>query len=306
MTHHSVEIVDVSARDGLQNESRIFSLDEKIVLIEKSIQSGFKRLEVASFVHPKRVPQMAGAEELIAALPDSLGVTFIGLVMNMRGVERALSTKIDEIGCVCVATDTFADKNQGVKAWESVEIAKQMIGRALSDGRSANVAIGAAFGCPFEGEVTHSDVVDMAKALAEAGPHEIALADTIGCGDPWAVEALFGKVKAALPNISLRGHFHNTRNTGFANAYAAYKVGVKTLDVSIGGIGGCPFAPNATGNIAAEDLIYMFSRQGIETGINLSKVISASNWLSDVMEQELPALVSRAGVFPKSLSYCTN
>ena len=142
----------------------------------------------------------------------------------------------------------------------------------------------------------------MAKALAEAGPHEIALADTIGCADPWAVDALFTKLKSALPEISLRGHFHNTRNSGFANAYAAYQAGVNALDVSIGGIGGCPFAPNATGNVAGEDLVYMFGRSEITTGVNLDKVISAAKWLGHLMEKDLPAMVSRAGSFPKNIT----
>lgn len=293
-----LEIIDVSARDGLQNEARIFSTEEKTALINKAISAGFKRLEVASFVHPKRVPQMADAEAVIAALPAREDITFIGLVMNMRGVERALETKVDELGCVCVATDTFADKNQGQTSWESVQGCIDMIKRALSEGRSANVTIGASFGCPFEGEVKVQHVVDMAKALAEAGPREISLADTIGVGNPWQTRELFTAVAKAVPDMPLRGHFHNTRNTGLSNAYAAIEVGVSALDVSIGGIGGCPFAPKATGNVPAEDMIYMLERGGLATAISLSEAVSAANWLEKIMDRPLPGMVSRAGGFP--------
>ena len=295
---HRIEIVDVTARDGLQNEARAFSTQEKMTLINKAISAGFKRLEVASFVHPKRVPQMADAEAVIAALPVREDITFIGLVMNMRGVERALDTKIDELGCVCVATDTFADKNQGQTSWESVEACVTMIKRALSEGRSANVTIGAAFGCPFEGEVSIQHVVEMAKTLADAGPHEISLADTIGVGNPWHTKELFTAVSKAIPGLPLRGHFHNTRNTGLSNAYAAIEVGVNTLDASIGGIGGCPFAPEATGNVPAEDMIYMLERGSLATAISLDETVSAANWLTKIMERPLPGMVSRAGGFP--------
>ena len=252
-----VEICDVTARDGLQNETILFSTAEKLTLIKYALEAGCKRLEVASFAHPKYVPQMADAEAVIEALPDRDDVTYLGLAMNERGVDRALKTKIDEIGLVVVATDSFAQKNQKQTRQGSVDMACAMIKKIKAEGRGVNVTIGASFGCPFEGEVAVQTVVDMAAELADAGPREIAFADTIGVGNPWHVKDLLTKVKASLPDMPLRGHFHNTRNTGIANVYAAVDAGISTLDVSIGGIGGCPFAPSATGNVAAEDVVYM-------------------------------------------------
>lgn len=298
-----IEIVDVSARDGLQNESRLFSTDEKLSLINRAIDAGVRRLEVASFVHPKRVPQMADAEAVIAGLKDREDVTYVGLILNDRGLDRALETKVDEIGCVAVASDTFADKNQGQTSSSSVAIAKGLITRAKSKGLRANVTISASFGCPFEGEVAITHVVDMARALAEAEPHEIAIADTIGVGTPWHVEALLDAIKEVIPHMPLRAHFHNTRNTGLANAYAAIRGGVVTLDGSIGGIGGCPFAPNATGNVPTEDVVYMLERQKIDTGLSLSALNQTAMWLTDKMERPLPGMVSRAGEFPSPVEY---
>lgn len=297
----TIEIIDVSARDGLQNESQIFSTADKVTLINKAIDAGHRRLEVASFVHPKRVPQMADAEAVLAGLPSRDDLTYIGLVLNMRGLERALDTQADEAGCVCLATDTFAMKNQGQSYQESVQVCAEMIKRAKASGLKANVTIGAAFGCPFEGEVPVERVVEMAKILADAGPHEISLADTIGVGSPWHVGELFSAIANALPGLSLRGHFHNTRNTGLANAYSAVQAGVETLDSSIGGIGGCPFAPKATGNVPSEDLIYMLHRGGVETGVSLDKVVETAKWISEKMDRSLPGMVSRAGTFPKQM-----
>lgn len=294
-----IEIVEVGPRDGLQNEPEIISLENKKALIERAVAAGVRRVEVASFVNPKRVPQMAGAEELIAALSKRDDVTTIGLVMNMRGAERALETDIDELGAVVIATDTFAIRNQKQTSDESVEVASEIIKMAKAAGREANVTIGASFGCPFEGEVAPQRVVAMAEKLAGAGPREIALADTIGVGDPWRVADVISRVRNALPHMPLRAHFHNTRNTGLANAYAAVNAGVSTLDASLGGIGGCPFAPAATGNIPTEDLVYMLERGGVETGIDLEELIRSAKWLSSVMNKTVPAMVSKAGGFPQ-------
>ncbi len=293
-----VEIVEVGPRDGLQNEPEIVSLDNRLALIERSIAAGARRLEVASFVNPKRVPQMAGAEDLIARLPRRAGVTYIGLVLNKRGAERALETDIDELGAVALTSDTFAGKNQGQSSEESVNIACEIVERANSAGRSASITISAAFGCPFEGEVAPDKVVAIAERAAAAGPREIALADTIGVGDPWRVKDLITKVRKALPQMPLRAHFHNTRNTGLANAYAAVEAGVRTLDSSLGGIGGCPFAPAATGNIPTEDLVYMLQRGDVSTGLSLDALIDSSKWLAGMMGKETPAMVSKAGRFP--------
>jgi hydroxymethylglutaryl-CoA lyase len=294
----SVEIVEVSPRDGLQNESQAVSTEDKLRLIERAVNAGIRRLEIASFVNPKRVPQMADAEEVIAKAPRSEDVTYIGLVMNQRGAERALDTNIDQLGAITLCSDTFAKKNQGQTALETLEVALGVIRLARAEGRSATVMISSAFGCPFEGEISETDVIDYAKRLAEAEPCEIALADTIGVGDPWRVAALFDKLREAVPGMPLRGHFHNTRNTGIANAYAAIQAGVTAIDASVGGLGGCPFAPAATGNIATEDLVYMLDRGGIETGVDLAKLMDTCSWMNDVVGRQLPAMVSRAGSFP--------
>lgn len=295
-----IEIVDVTARDGLQNESVMFSTQEKLALLSRVMETSAKRIEVASFAHPKYVPQMADAEAVIAGLPTREDVTYIGLAMNERGVERALKTNIDEVGLVAVATDTFAQKNQGQTRQSSVDMACKMIERTKAEGLGVSVTIAASLGCPFEGEVEIATVIDMAAQLAEAGPREISLADTIGVGNPWHVKALFEAAHDAMPDMPLRAHFHNTRNTGLANVYAAIGAGVGTLDVSIGGIGGCPFAPAATGNVPAEDVIYMLERNGIATGLSLEKIISTAHWLSQKMDKKLPGMVSRAGLFPQA------
>lgn len=294
----AVEILEVGPRDGLQNEPEIISTENKRGLIERSLAAGIRRIEVASFVNPKRVPQMAGAEELIASLPTLDDVTYIGLVLNMHGAERALETSVHELGAVALPSDTFAGKNQGQTSDQSVAVACEIVEFAKSAGRKANVTISAAFGCPFEGEVAPDKIVAMAEKIAAAGPHEIAIADTIGVGDPWRVAEVITKVRAALPEMPLRAHFHNTRNTGLANAYAAVEAGVTTLDASLGGIGGCPFAPAATGNIPTEDLVYMLERGGVSTGVDLGALIEASKWLAKMMGKATPAMVTKAGGFP--------
>ena len=294
----SIEIVEVSARDGLQNEKQIFSTEQKIALINRMVAAGAKRIEVASFARPDRVPQMADAEAVIAGLDLPDDVITIGLVMNKKGALRALETKVLELGAVCVASDSFAQRNQGQTSLESAEMAADVVRFARQEGRRAQVTIGASFGCPFEGEVSADHVVEMAKRIAEADPVEIALADTIGVGVPAQVGALVARVKEAIGGIPVRVHLHNTRNTGYANAWAAVEAGAATLDSSVGGIGGCPFAPAATGNIATEDLLYLLRRSGVETGYDLAKTIEASAWLAGEMGGPLPALVSRAGDFP--------
>ncbi|MDI1296178.1 MAG: hydroxymethylglutaryl-CoA lyase [bacterium] len=293
-----IEIVEVAARDGLQNERILFDAAQKIALIERMVAAGAKRLEVASFVRADRVPQMADAETVIAGLSLPADVVTVGLVMNKKGLLRALDTTIMEIGAVCVATDSFARRNQGQTSMESVDMAADVIRFAKSQGRRAQVTIGAAFGCPFEGEVDLAHVVAMACRLAEAGPMEIALADTIGVAVPAHTFALVAAVRAAVSPIPVRVHLHNTRNTGIANAWAAVEAGATTLDSALGGIGGCPFAPRATGNIATEDLIYLLDRSGVASGYDLPQTIEAAAWLSGQMSRELPGLVSRAGPFP--------
>jgi hydroxymethylglutaryl-CoA lyase len=301
MSFGTIELVEVGPRDGLQNEPDIISTEVKLDLISRMIGYGARRLEVASFVHPQRVPQMADAEAVIAGLPDRNDCTYIGLVLNKRGVMRALATRengargVDQVGCVIVASDTFGQKNQGQTIAEGLAETRDMLRFARAEGMRAQVTISAAFGCPFEGEVKHDTVLAIAEELAMESPEEIALADTIGVGTPWEAGELFGKLGEVLGGkIPMRAHFHNTRGTGIANAWEAYKAGVRTFDASLGGLGGCPFAPRATGNIATEDLIYMMARSGVDTGIDLAAAIAANKWFADVLGRELPSAVARA------------
>jgi hydroxymethylglutaryl-CoA lyase len=298
MANRSVEIVEVGARDGLQNEKLIVSTEDKVALINRAVAAGIRRIETASFVNPRRVPQMADAEAVMAALPERDDVTWIGLVLNERGAERALATKVHELGAVATASDGFGMANQAQTRTESVKAASAIVGMAKAAGRSAQVTISVAFGCPFDGEIDPDDVVAMAAELARAGPREIALADTIGVAVPAQVTDMFQRVKAVVGDIPLRAHFHNTRNTGIANAWAAWQAGAATLDASLGGLGGCPFAPNATGNIATEDLLYMLERSHVSTSVDLAAMIETAHWLEGVMGKPLPSMVSRAGGFP--------
>jgi hydroxymethylglutaryl-CoA lyase len=294
----SIELVEVGPRDGLQNESLIVSTADKVALIERAVAAGIRRIEVASFANPRRVPQMADAEAVIAALPDWSDVTSIGLVMNIRGAERALATKVGQLGAVCITTDSFAMRNQGQTSAQSMQVAQHILALAQEAGRSAQVTIGAAFGCPFEGHVSSDRVVAMAVELTKAGPCEIALADTIGVAVPTEVTALVGRVRDAVPGMPIRCHFHNTRNTGLANVWAAVEAGATTIDASLGGLGGCPFAPGAAGNVPTEDVQYLLERSGVATGVQLDRLIAANRWFTDVMGKPLPSMVSRAGPFP--------
>jgi hydroxymethylglutaryl-CoA lyase len=294
-----IEIVEVGPRDGLQNEPTVVPTASKVEFIERAIAAGLKRLEVASFVNPKKVPQMADAEEVLKALPRREGVYYVGLVLNRRGFDRAAAAGCNEVGAVVVASDTFCQRNQGTTSDESVGIWNDIASAARAAGIRAQVTISAAFGCPFEGEVPAARVVELAKRVAEAGPHEIALADTIGVGVPSQVTELVSRVREAVPHVRLRCHFHNTRNTGIANAYAAVEAGVVALDASIGGIGGCPFAPAATGNIPTEDLLYMLTRMGIDTGVDLEQLIATGRWLQDRLGRPVPGLLVKAGSFPR-------
>ena len=296
-----IEMVEVAARDGLQNEPGFFPTEHKLELIRRAVAAGSKRIEVASFVHPGRVPQMADAEAVVAALPkrEASEVTYIGLVLNKRGALRALETQVHELGAVISASDGFGTRNQGRTSDETLEDALEIIRLAKEHGRSAQATISVAFGCPFDGEIAPSRVADLARRVAAAGPREIAIADTIGVGVPTQVKAVMAAVKAAAPGMPIRLHFHDTRNTAVANAWAGVEAGATTVDASIGGIGGCPFAPNATGNVATEDVQYMLQRSGVETGLSLDGLIDTAKWLGQKMGRTLPGLVSRAGGFPK-------
>ena len=294
-----IEIIEVGPRDGLQNQDAVLNTPDKLTLIEKLIGAGARRIEAASFVNPRRVPQMADAEGVVAGLPRRDDATFIGLVLNERGAERAIASGIAELGMVAIASDEFGMRNQKQTSAQSVEVSRAVLRMARAAGRRAQVTISVAFGCPFEGEVPLARVVEMAKAIAEEKPHEIAIADTVGVGVPTQVKTMIRALQAELPGMPLRCHFHNTRNTGLANAFAAVEEGVTRLDASAGGIGGCPFAPAATGNIATEDLVYLLERSGYRTGYDLNALTAMAPWLAQKLDLEkLPAMVSRASPFP--------
>lgn len=294
-----VSIIEVGPRDGLQGEPEILPTATKIEFIRRAVDAGIRRLEVTSFVHPKRVPQMADAEDVIRGLPRKDGVIYIGLVLNRKGFDRAQATGIDEIGMAVVASDTYNQRNQGVPTADSVKAWLEISRAAKAAGIRANVMISSAFGCPFEGEVPVRRVLDLVEQVMEGGPVDLGIADSIGVAVPSQVRDLIGAVRDKAPGVPIRCHFHNTRNTGIANAQAALDAGVASLDASIGGIGGCPFAPAATGNIPTDDLLYMLERSGVHTGVSLERVISTSQWLAQQLGRSTPAMLPKAGNFPQ-------
>jgi hydroxymethylglutaryl-CoA lyase len=295
-TDTAVEIVEVSPRDGLQNEPTILSVDAKLALIDRALAAGVRRIEATSFVTPRRVPQMADAAELAARLPRGRA-RFIGLVLNGRGFERAAEAGLDELNFVTVATDTFCRRNQGTDTFDNLRAWAEVA--AAARGRmAAAITIGAAFGCPFEGEVPLARLLRVVEAAMAAEPFELALADTIGVATPRDVAERVGAVAAAFPGVPIRLHLHNTRNTGIANAWAGLMAGVRVFDAALGGVGGCPFAPRATGNVATEDLAYMFQRAGVATGLDLAACIEAAQWLEQALGHPVPGMVMKAGGFP--------
>lgn len=293
----SVDIIEVSPRDGIQNEQKLLTLDTKLELIDRAIKAGATRIEVTSFVNPKRVPQMAEADEVCAALPRDTGCRYIGLALNRRGFERACNAVLDEVNFVVVATDTFSKKNQGTDTDTGINMFKDLA-RESPAAVNVGVTIAASFGCPFEGEVSIERFMHSVRGCMEANPFELAIADTIGVATPPDIEQRIAAIRAEFPDVPLRLHLHNTRNTGLANAWAGIQAGVAALDSSFGGVGGCPFAPAATGNIPTEDLVYMLERGGIKTGVNIHAAISAAKFLEAALEKTAPGMVMKAGVFP--------
>lgn len=294
-----LEFVEVSPRDGLQNEPNIVSTADKLGLIERIIDAGFRRLEAGSFVNPKKVPQMADGDAVFAGLPARSDVAFIALALNLRGVERALAAGAKEINYVFCASDGFSVRNNGGTVEETFAVWPDVAAAARAGGARLSATISTAFGCPFDGEVDIARVVSVAERCVAADIFELALADTIGVAAPSDVHARFKAVKAAIPaTVQLRAHFHNTRNTALANAVAAVEEGVRVLDGSLGGIGGCPFAPGAAGNVPTEDLLYMFKRMGFDTGVDLDKAIEAARFIGAVLGRTTPGMVSRAPKWP--------
>ncbi len=294
-----IQIVDVGPRDGLQNEAAILSIEDRAGFITRLEACGVRRIEAVSFVNPRRVPQMAGAEAIMAALPPRPGVSRIGLVLNERGWDRCVAAACDEANLVVCASDGFGIRNQGAPVAEQVAtMVKIAERRAAEGGPKLSMTVSVAFGDPFDGEVSQAQVAAIAAEAARAGIGEIALGDTIGVADPWTVRRRIEAVRKAAPDARIRMHFHNTRNTGLANVYASLEAGVEVIDASCGGIGGCPFAPDATGNIATEDLVYMLERAGIDTGLDLGKLIETARWVGEKLGKAPPSALTRAGTFP--------
>ena len=285
-----VVICDVGPRDGLQNESAVLEPSVRAELVNRLAATGLERIEAASFVNPERVPQMAEAEEVIAGIERREGVAYAGLVLNDKGAARFAETPLDRLHFTLAATETFNQRNANASITESLAT----LARIETD-RPVSVSISVSFGCPFEGAVEPETVLDIAEKAVEAGAEEVLFADTIGVAVPRQVRPLIREGVRRFTEVG--GHFHNTRNTGLANAYAAVEAGASVLDASVGGLGGCPFAPKATGNIATEDLVYLLEGEGIETGVDLDALIGVSQWLEGVLGRALPGQVYRAGTF---------
>lgn len=296
MAASRVTVYDVGPRDGLQNEPEVLDVEVRAELIRRLVDARLPGVEVASFVDPRRVPQMAGAEEVVDALGPCPGPVRAGLALNERGYERLLAARLDEVRFAFGVTESFNKRNQGAAVEDSVVAARRIAARARGDGIRCAVTLSVAFGCPFEGEVDPDRVLEIAEHVSEVEPDAVILADTIGVASPSAVRSLTARV--AELGRPVGGHFHNTRNTGYANALAALEAGATLLDASIGGLGGCPFAPNATGNIATEDLVYLLERESVPTGVDLDNLIETSEWLAGLLGRRLEGQVYRAGRFP--------
>jgi len=307
----TVQIVDVCPRDGLQNEARALSVATRVRLIEQLVDHGIRRLEAVSFVHPQRVPQMAQAEDVIAGVPDRSDVSYIGLVLNARGAERAVLTRCDEINIVIPCTNQFSVRNQGATVEQMLSQATTAVQVGRQGGVRISVTLAVAFGCPFEGEVAVAGIAEIVDVIGDWGIDEIAFADTIGVGSPRQVRQLADLVHGDDRFEQLRFHFHNTRNTGYANASAALGLRDDTgrgplrtplaLDASVGGFGGCPFAPAATGNIATEDLVYLLDREGVQAKDHwpdMGGLADVGRWLSGRLDSPVQGLLAHAGAFP--------
>lgn len=289
-----VTVCDVGPRDGLQNQPKVLPPELRADLVNRLAAAGVQRIEAVSFVNPRLIPQMAGAAEVVAAIRRRDGVVYAGLALNERGYERLAAEGLDEVHFAFAATETFNRRNQNASIEESVQAAQRVGARAREGGIRATVTIGVAYGCPFEGKVDPDHVLALAERVADPF-EEIVFADTIGVAVPRQIRDVVGRAVTLGKPVGV--HLHNTRNTGFANAYAAIEAGATVLDASVGGVGGCPFAPRATGNIATEDLVYMLHGEGVDTGVELGALLGVSEWLEGVLERPLEGQVYRAGTF---------
>lgn len=293
-----IQIVEVAPRDGLQADPADLSTAQKVELIERLAAAGHTRIEATSFVSPKAVPKMADGDAVMASVPRSAEVSYSALALNQKGVERAIAAGVDEVCGVVVATEAFSQANQRATVAESVQRWRDISDAARASGVKTAVTVSAVCGCPYEGRVAAESVLDIVGELAETQPDELALADTIGAGVPTQVADLFAGARERAPGITLRGHFHNTRNTALANIAAAIDTGVRVFDSSLGGVGGCPFAPKATGNVATEDVVYLVHEMGYDTGLDLDALIDTTVWLESQLGHGVPSLVAKAGGFP--------
>jgi hydroxymethylglutaryl-CoA lyase len=300
-----ITLVEVAARDGLQSEPVDLSTVEKAELIRRCAAAGLRRIEAVSFANPARVPKMADWQALMAKLgepgflPERGAVSLIGLVLNERGLQQAIDAGVDEMNFVVVCSDTFAVKNQGRDTAGLLQQWRAIAAPAREAGLATTVTLAASFGCPYEGELPVARLRWVLEQLADHPPDEIALADSIGVAVPTDVRRRLALMSEVVPAVARRCHFHNTRNTGLANVVAAVEAGVSAIDASLGGIGGCPFAPNATGNVPTEDVAYMLQRMGYGTGLDLASLSDGVRWLEATVGHAVPGLLAKAGEFPR-------
>jgi len=290
-----VSIVEVGPRDGLQNEGRFVPTEQKIELIERLSETGLRRIEITSFVHPKAIPQLQDSEEVVKRIHRKPGIIYSTLVPNEKGLEKALASGVEEIAFFVSASETHNQKNVKMSVSESLKGFHQIAGRALSNGIRMRGYVVTAFGCPYEGRIPLEKVEFIVKEYQTLGVHEIALGDTTGMANPVQVTQMVERIKPHLAETGLALHFHDTRGAALVNIFAALQEGVTVFDGSIGGLGGCPYAPGASGNVATEDLVNMLEEMGIETGINLEKLIQCAQYAREIIKKDLPGHLIRAG-----------
>jgi hydroxymethylglutaryl-CoA lyase len=295
-----VLVTDVGARDGLQSEPTFIPTERKVAIVDALSAAGVRRIEVTSFVSPRAVPQMADAEAVMAQIARAPGVRYSALVPNARGAERALAARADELNVVTSSTETMNQRNLRMSIAESIAACAEIVRLAEPAGVPVAGVVSTSFGCPYEGAVTVEQVIAVVERLVDAGVSEVSLADTIGVGNPRQVEALVAAVRARWPAMPLGLHFHDTRGLGLANVLAGLQAGVARFDASVSGVGACPFAPGATGNICTEDLVYLLDELGVATGVDLGKLIAAARLVREVVGHEVPSRMLRAGPRPKA------
>ncbi len=296
-THDQVRIVEVGPRDGLQNEPQLVPPATKIELIHRLTAAGLTNIEVAAFVSPKRIPQMADSVEVLRALPHHQGVTYSALVPNMQGFEAAQAAGVKEIAVFASASETFSQRNIQCSIAESLDRFAPVLQAAKAADIRVRGYVSCVLGCPYEGDIAPSAVTAVATKLHDAGCYEVSLGDTIGTGTPNATKALIEAVSQHIPVHNLAGHFHDTYGQALANIYAALELGLRTFDSSVAGLGGCPYAPGASGNVATEDLLYMLNGMGLHTGIDMQKLLTAGDFICDALNRPTNSKVARA--FPR-------